>query len=176
MKNSPFKSSLDTIVRTELPTSPVPYTPSTTVPDDQIASVLNSTTPTLLIPTETPSLHPSLRPSLHPSLHPSPTNTFSHGSIGPIDPDQQARLDKYLALMLAKQEQLTIKKPAIVYEVHPESGIGNMIRGYITGLVIASVSNRGLMSTFLSLSFTSSQLTQALRTRVFHPSVPKHAL
>lgn len=33
-------------------------------------------------------------------------------------------------------------KSLIIYHVHPESGIGNMIRGYFTGFVIAFVTNR----------------------------------
>lgn len=59
---------------------------------------------------------------------------------------QQKRLDKYFEKMLAKQTKLTLREPIVLYEVHPESGIGNMIRGYLTGLVIASLTKRGLMS------------------------------
>ena len=32
--------------------------------------------------------------------------------------------------------------PLIIYNVHPASGVGNMIRGYLNGLVTASLTNR----------------------------------
>ena len=60
---------------------------------------------------------------------------------------QQRRLNDYLQMMLKRQRALTMNKPIVIYEVHQESGIGNVIRGYLTTLVISSLSNKGMQST-----------------------------
>lgn len=105
-----------------------------------------------------PTMHstpPSLNlvhPTPPPFIHPIYNATMITPSIlsGLNDSDQQIRFNKYLQRMVKKQENLKHRFPLVVYEVHPESGIGNMIRGYITGLIIAALSKRILMSTYLS--------------------------
>ena len=56
---------------------------------------------------------------------------------------QQERLNNFLNSVYTKQQNYNpTMKSLIIYHVHPESGIGNMIRGYFTGFVIAFVTNR----------------------------------
>lgn len=56
---------------------------------------------------------------------------------------QQERLNNFLNSVYTKQQNYnSTMKSLIIYHVHPESGIGNMIRGYFTGFVIAFVTNR----------------------------------
>ena len=70
---------------------------------------------------------------------PSPSQSSSPTLVN----DQQIRLDRYLEHMYTKQARYNpFYHPLIIYNVHPESGVGNMIRGYLTGLVIASLTNR----------------------------------
>lgn len=113
------------------------------------STMFNSTTS--IIPRNNTDDHPSSIPKRSQQVS---LKNDTHLSIKELTPSnssqpyvsQQKRLDKYLEKMLAKQEKLTLREAIVLYEVHPESGIGNMIRGYLTGLVIASLTKRGLMS------------------------------
>ena len=83
---------------------------------------------------------PTRLPSSTPTTQiPSPSQSSSPTMVN----DQQIRLDRYLEHMYTKQARYNpFYHPLIIYNVHPESGVGNMIRGYFTGLVIASLTKR----------------------------------
>lgn len=60
---------------------------------------------------------------------------------------QQERLNNFLNYIYTKQQNYnSTMNSLIIYHVHPESGIGNMIRGYFTGFVIAFFTNRTYQS------------------------------
>lgn len=46
--------------------------------------------------------------------------------------------------MKEKQRVLPNQSRMVIYKIHKESGLGNMIRGYMTALVIAMMTNRSL--------------------------------
>ena len=56
---------------------------------------------------------------------------------------QQQLLNEWLETMLAR-EQNVLKKPVIVYKVHPQSGIGNMIRGLLTAMLFSVALKKGV--------------------------------
>lgn len=110
--------------------------------------MLNSTTS--IVPRNNTDDVPSSIPTISQQVSHKNNKHFTIKEVTPSNSQpyvsQQKRLEKYLEKMLAKQTKLTLREPIVLYEVHPESGIGNMIRGYLTGLVIASLTKRGLMS------------------------------
>ena len=68
--------------------------------------------------------------------------------------EQQHRFDSFLESMKEKQLTLPNQSRMVIYKIHKESGLGNMIRGYMTALVIAIMTNRSLHCVFVySLSF-----------------------
>ena len=83
---------------------------------------------------------PTRLPSSTPTTQiPSPSQSTPSTLVN----DQQNRLDRYLEQMYNKQSNYNSRyHPLIIYNVHPESGVGNMIRGYFAGLVIASLTKR----------------------------------
>lgn len=144
-------------------------------------SVFSETVPTTVAFTNSPTTSPSVgvtTPSLDiisafddedDTSYVIPTANYF---IATVDEDQQKRFDAYLNMMLERQQKLSVKKPVVIYEVHPESGIGNMIRGYFTGLVISSLTHRGLMS---KLYYTFSLLVSShadYATNYFIPPFP----
>lgn len=53
---------------------------------------------------------------------------------------QQARLEEWLQATIQKQS--ICKDRLVVYDVHKQSGLGNMIRGYFTAMAIGILTNR----------------------------------
>ena len=49
-----------------------------------------------------------------------------------------------------KDRQITLQKEnrIVIYKIHKESGLGNMIRGYLTALVVGMMTNRAIQGTF----------------------------
>ena len=57
---------------------------------------------------------------------------------------RQALFDAFLAKQDAIQRDCVDNGRIVVYKIHKESGLGNMIRGYLTAFVVAILTNRGV--------------------------------
>ena len=66
---------------------------------------------------------------------------------------QQARLDSFLLQTRDNQEKYLSIGRQVIYKIHREAGLGNMIRGYITALVIGLFTNRTIQSILLFIHF-----------------------
>ena len=58
--------------------------------------------------------------------------------------EQQRRFDNFLEEMKNRQLSLQKENRVVIYKVHKESGLGNMIRGYLTALVVGMMTNRAI--------------------------------
>ena len=66
---------------------------------------------------------------------------------------QQARLDSFLLQTRDNQKKYLSIGRQVIYKIHREAGLGNMIRGYITALVIGLFTNRTIQSILLFIHF-----------------------
>ena len=60
--------------------------------------------------------------------------------------EQQRRFDAFLQSMHANQSNTKGGRGVVVYQIHRESGLGNMIRGYITSFLTAILTGRNFQS------------------------------
>lgn len=59
--------------------------------------------------------------------------------------EQQSRFDHFLEEWYARQQILLAANRTVVYKIHKEAGLGNMIRGYVTALVVGMMTNRAVV-------------------------------
>lgn len=68
--------------------------------------------------------------------------------IPPLEPEaiekQQQRLDLFLNQTRDYQSVGLNENRVVFYKIHRESGLGNMIRGYVTSLAVALLTNRSI--------------------------------
>ena len=59
--------------------------------------------------------------------------------------NQQQLLNEWLHLTMERQRN-ALKKPLIIYNVHPQSGVGNMMRGVFTTVLFSVVTKKAFAS------------------------------
>lgn len=59
--------------------------------------------------------------------------------------NQQQLLTEWLQLTMERQQN-ALKKPLIIYNVHPQSGVGNMMRGVFTTVLFSVVTKKAFAS------------------------------
>lgn len=133
------------LVKFPLSTTSVSAALSTLSPASSIRSTTSSASlVTSSSPFPPPSSHsasstPSFAAaSVLPSFFPSHSSSILHS--------QQTLLNHYLQTTLERQRHCGAN--TVVYQVHSQSGLGNMIRGYFTAMTIGVLTDRCVQSTF----------------------------
>ena len=83
---------------------------------------------------------PSLQKADHLSLQPTPSLQNADAIS-----NQQQLLNEWLHLTMERQRN-ALKKPLIIYNVHPQSGVGNMMRGVFTTVLFSVVTKKAFAS------------------------------
>lgn len=97
--------------------------------------------------------------------------------LPPLDPqvidEQQRRLDAFL--LRTRDYQITGLEEGrqVIYKIHRESGLGNMIRGYITSFAVAILTNRAIQRS-ISLYISNSENPKRLLFSVLFPAIPPY--
>ena len=124
--------------------------------EDILPSERNETSSFVAFATTRVSLQstPSLQKADHLSLQPTPSlqkadplslqPTPSLQNADAIS-NQQQLLNEWLHLTMERQRN-ALKKPLIIYNVHPQSGVGNMMRGVFTTVLFSVVTKKAFAS------------------------------
>ena len=83
---------------------------------------------------------PSLQKADPLSLQPTPSLQNADAIS-----NQQQLLNEWLHLTMERQRN-ALKKPLIIYNVHPQSGVGNMMRGVFTTVLFSVVTKKAFAS------------------------------
>ena len=59
--------------------------------------------------------------------------------------EQQRRFNQFLDDFSKRQSTLISEGRVVVYKIHKEAGLGNMVRGYLTALIIGMMTNRAVV-------------------------------
>ena len=91
---------------------------------------------------------------------------------------QQQRFDHFLDEFFKRQSTLISEGRVVVYKIHKEAGLGNMVRGYLTALIIGMMTNRAIVCTLIMMMIMmiNSSSAKKLLLSVFHRAVPSHGL
>ena len=84
---------------------------------------------------------------------------------------QQQLLTDWLHNMLAKEKNV-LKRTVIVYKVHPQSGIGNMIRGLLTTMLFSVALKKSVTSSYTSSSLSIVHSYDNFYCHFFFPPFP----
>ena len=85
---------------------------------------------------------------------------------------RQALFDAFLAKQDAIQRDCVDNGRIVVYKIHKESGLGNMIRGYLTAFVVAILTNRGVQGKHASQSSPTVKAPREFFFKFFTPPFP----
>ena len=85
---------------------------------------------------------------------------------------RQALFDAFLAKQDAIQRDCVDNGRIVVYKIHKESGLGNMIRGYLTAFVVAILTNRGVQGKHASQPSPTVKAPREFFFKFFTPPFP----
>lgn len=110
--------------------------------EDILPSERNETSSFVAFATTRVSLQstPSLQNADPLSLQPTPSLQNADAIS-----NQQQLLNEWLHLTMERQRN-ALKKPLIIYNVHPQSGVGNMMRGVFTTVLFSVVTKKAFAS------------------------------
>ena len=124
--------------------------------EDILPSERNETSSFVAFATTRVSLQstPSLQKADPLSLQPTPS--LQNADLLSLQPtpslqnadaisNQQQLLNEWLHLTMERQRN-ALKKPLIIYNVHPQSGVGNMMRGVFTTVLFSVVTKKAFAS------------------------------
>lgn len=124
--------------------------------EDILPSERNETSSFVAFATSRVSLQstPSLQKADPLSLQPTPS--LQNADLLSLQPtpslqnadaisNQQQLLNEWLHLTMERQRN-ALKKPLIIYNVHPQSGVGNMMRGVFTTVLFSVVTKKAFAS------------------------------
>lgn len=63
-----------------------------------------------------------------------------------IDQEQQRLFNRFLVKQNQIHQESERTDRIVLYKVHKESGLGNIIRGYVTAVAVGSLTNRAVQS------------------------------
>ena len=82
---------------------------------------------------------------------------------------QQTLFNEFLKEFSANQTYNRNRGRVVIYKIHKDAGLGNMIRGYVTAMAVAILTNRAVQS---MLKMRYSRLVKAPRDIFFHYFIP----
>ena len=85
---------------------------------------------------------------------------------------RQTQFDAFLAKQDAIQRNCVNNGRIVIYKIHKESGLGNMIRGYLTAFVVAILTDRGVQGRREVLSSSTVKAPREFFFKFFFPPFP----
>lgn len=137
----------------------VSSTVPSTVPPTEMTN-LHSKSPVVVSSTNSARRKPVIRYQKRQRKPKNPSQPpLKYLVIPPLDPEainkQQERLNLFLNRTRDYQSAGLNDNRVVFYKIHRESGLGNMIRGYITSLAVALLTNRTIQCKNLAVFLCS---------------------
>lgn len=147
-----------------------------TVPPTEITN-LHSKSPVVVSSTNSARRKPVIRYQKRQRKQKNPSQPpLKYLVIPPLDSEtinkQQERLNLFLNRTRDYQSTGLNDNRVVFYKIHRESGLGNMIRGYITSLAVALLTNRSIQCKNLAVFFYVVKVQRNFFFRFFVPPFP----
>ena len=83
---------------------------------------------------------------------------------------QQTLFNEFLKEFSANQTYNRNRGRVVIYKIHKDAGLGNMIRGYVTAMAVAILTNRAVQGMLKMSLFKISKSSQRYLLSLLHPS------